>query len=136
MPSPKANPPQKPRRSNEGQHTIPGPPHDKDDGPNAGEGNDADSDDAESIDSSATRMPSNKEFLRDAEEFRQRKIRLGGKPTRPIEEFSRERILGRYIWYRSPTDEEFEHHYAGDEAGYFRDELTAWEAFVRSIRST
>lgn len=131
MASSQANLSRAPSPSNEAQDTSAGHQRDEDDAADAG------GDDAESVDSNVTTMPLPESLLRDAEDVRQRKIRLAGKPTRPIREYSKELELKRpVIWSSSPMDLQFYREYALNERRYFDYEVTAWGSFVRHIRFT
>lgn len=96
MPRSRANPPEKPKPSNEAQ-----------DGTQAGHGNDADGDDAESVRSDVTVMPPTETLLDEAQDLRQRKNSFAGKPTRPIREFSADHQIARFTsWHFSPTHDQ------------------------------
>lgn len=107
---------------------------------------------AESDDSFTTQEYPAEMILKDTEAAREQKIRLGGRPTRPIGEYRQEdsRLirmaddhprandhLGRP---RSPVQRTvpFEvrqyEYWCLDEKAHFRSELLAWESFLRSMR--
>lgn len=101
--------------------------------PSASDNGDGD-DDAQSVDSSKTVKMTGERELAKAEEYRKTKISLGGKPTRPIQEYSKEREQQRpIIRYHVPTDEEWFCSHGLNESDYFYYELTAWQAFFENI---
>lgn len=127
MTSSKADSSRKSRSSNEPQ-TV------QDNEDHAASGDD---DEAQSVDSNVTTMGPPEGLLQQAEEFRQRKITFGGKPTRSIEEYSKEREQRRpIIWHYVPTDAQWFRSYALHERDYFYYELNAWESFMRYIMFT
>lgn len=127
MTSPSAKSSRQPRTRNKPQDKAQSKQDDNADG--------ADGDDAQSVDSNVTIPLNADQMLIEAEAYRQRKIALGGIPTRPIAEYSKEREQQRPILrLHVPTDEEWYIEYASNEKMYFAGELKAWEFFVKHIR--
>lgn len=98
--------------------------------------------DAESNASRITIEEPSEHILQGARALRDRISMLGGKPTRPIAEYSRERVAS-YLWvmpsdpgnpYHKTHDEVYYRHYLGKERGHFCSELKAWESFLRWLR--
>lgn len=103
-------------------------------------------DDTESVDSNRTQEVGTEGLLRRAEDYRERKITLGGQPTRPIAEYSKELEQSRLVLMPEPAgprsnkwrtpDEEYYHHYCLMESSHFHQEFMSWQSFVRWFRRT
>lgn len=99
-----------------------------------------DAEDTESIDSDRTIDVGPEGLLRQAEDYRQRIIELGGRPTRPIADYSKEVEQKRVILMprtehsRMTFDEEYYRHYCSMESSFFHDELKAWQSFLKWFR--
>lgn len=96
--------------------------------------------DAESIHSNTTQELGAEGLLRHAEDYRERITELGGKPTRPIAEYSREFEETRLHFIllgpspRMTIDEEYYRHYCFMERNHFDQELMAWQSFMKWFR--
>lgn len=100
--------------------------------------------DAESVDSDRTQEVGTEGLLRRAEDYRERKIELGGKPTRSIAEYSKELEQSRLKLMPEPPgprpehwktpDEEYYYNYCLMESLYFSQELMGWESFLKWFR--
>lgn len=106
--------------------------------PDVGDAGDAE--DAESVRSDSTIDIGPEGLLRQAEDHREHIIELGGIPTRPIAEYSRELEERRLILmprtHSSTTtaDEAYYRHYCFREMCFFNEELMAWESFMKWFR--
>lgn len=114
--------------------------------------NDEDDAAAQSDDSNATQEEPVETILEEAEDARQQKMRLGGRPTRSIKQYRPEDVNlipmaddhpraklypgpARPIPKRTvPWEETLYRTYCAEERMHFRSELLAWESFLRSIR--
>lgn len=125
--------------------------YDADEQPSAAH-NDEDDSAAQSDDSNATQEESTETILAGAQAARQQKMRLGGRPTRPVKEYRPEDVNlipmaddhPRAKLHRGPAgpapqrtvswEKTLYRTYCADERMHFRSELLAWESFLRSIR--
>lgn len=104
----------------------------------------ADESAAESDGSSVTRTPTAEDAWNKIYNHRERKIALGGTPSRPIKEYRREDMPLAPLNYVAPPklqglgipppqqygEEDYYGLYLGDEANYWLGELMAWESFL------
>lgn len=103
-----------------------------------------DGDDTESVDSDRTQEVGTEGLIRRAEDYRERKMELGGKPTRDVAEYSKELEQSRITLMPEPPgprpknwkspDEVYYHHYCSTESTYFHHELMGWQSFLRWFR--
>lgn len=103
-----------------------------------------DGDDTESVNSDRTQEVGTEGLLRRAEDYRERKVELGGKPTRSLAEYSKELEQSRLILMPEPPgprpkhwktpDEEYYYNYCRMESFYFSLELMGWESSLKWFR--
>lgn len=131
-------PPGQPALSHEGQNiaTDPAEPRWEDGQENSGENRGPGDEDAESVDSNITQEIGTEGLLRHAADYRDRKITIGGLPTRSIAGYSKEKEQKRLLLSdpRMDPDKEYYRNYCRMERDHFYQELMAWESFLRWIR--